>query len=290
MPFSKLKSHIAEILRRRATSPPGPSPTPRGRQDADDHLKYGPNRGAPSPACADQQAGPAGLRQVHQPAQGARWPGHRDHLDVVRPAHRPQAARRAWAGKSYAGDIWRKEAAAMSRIGRQPVAIPSGCDRERRRPDRHRQGPEGHPGPTPWSPRSRWSRDESGLEVKRPDDERDQRSLHGLTRTLINNMVTGVTEGYEKKPRSSASGYRVLAKGSNLEFRSAPSPDHRRRPLGHHLRGREHRPASRSRASTSSSSARSPPTSASSASPTRTRQGVRYAGEHIRRKVGRLGK
>ena len=57
------------------------------------------------------------------------------------------------------------------------------------------------------------------LEVTRPDDERNSRSLHGLTRTLINNMVVGVTEGYEKKLEIVGVGYRVLPKGpTQLEF------------------------------------------------------------------------
>jgi large subunit ribosomal protein L6 len=63
-------------------------------------------------------------------------------------------------------------------------------------------------------------RGENGtLEVKRPDDERESRSRHGLTRTLIANMVTGVTEGYEKKLEIVGVGYRVLSKGpTQLEF------------------------------------------------------------------------
>jgi len=54
--------------------------------------------------------------------------------------------------------------------------------------------------------------------VTRPDDERLSRSLHGLTRTLISNMVVGVTQGYEKKLEIYGTGYRVQAKGSDLEF------------------------------------------------------------------------
>jgi large subunit ribosomal protein L6 len=60
--------------------------------------------------------------------------------------------------------------------------------------------------------------DEGTIEVKRPNDERVSRSLHGLTRTLIANMVLGVTEGYEKKMEIYGTGYRVAAKGSDLEF------------------------------------------------------------------------
>ena len=61
--------------------------------------------------------------------------------------------------------------------------------------------------------------DGGALEVKRPDDERNSRALHGLTRTLINNMVVGVTDGYEKRLEIVGVGYRVLSKGpTQLEF------------------------------------------------------------------------
>jgi len=54
--------------------------------------------------------------------------------------------------------------------------------------------------------------------VPRPDDERTSRSLHGLTRTLIDNMVVGVTQGYSKAMEIVGTGYRVVAKGGDLEF------------------------------------------------------------------------
>ena len=61
--------------------------------------------------------------------------------------------------------------------------------------------------------------DEGEILVERPDDERENRSLHGLTRTLINNMVIGVTEGYEKKLEIQGVGYRVMSTGpKQLEF------------------------------------------------------------------------
>ena len=62
-------------------------------------------------------------------------------------------------------------------------------------------------------------RDDDGtLAVRRPDDERRSRSLHGLSRTLVANMIVGVTQGYEKKMEIYGVGYRVQAKGSDLEF------------------------------------------------------------------------
>jgi large subunit ribosomal protein L6 len=60
--------------------------------------------------------------------------------------------------------------------------------------------------------------DDGSIEVRRPDDERESKALHGLTRTLVANMVTGVTQGYEKKLEIVGVGYRVAAKGQNLEF------------------------------------------------------------------------
>ncbi len=81
---------------------------------------------------------------------------------------------------------------------------------------------------------------EGNLEVKRPDDERDSRSRHGLTRSLINNMVLGVTEGYEKKMEIHGTGYRVAAKGSDLEFSLGYShPILIQAPDRHQLRRRE---------------------------------------------------
>jgi large subunit ribosomal protein L6 len=62
------------------------------------------------------------------------------------------------------------------------------------------------------------------LVVTRPNDERASRSLHGLTRTLLANLVTGVTDGYEKKLEIVGTGYRVVAKGSDLEFRPRLQP------------------------------------------------------------------
>jgi large subunit ribosomal protein L6 len=60
--------------------------------------------------------------------------------------------------------------------------------------------------------------DEGALQVTRPDDERESKALHGLSRTLIANMVTGVTSGYTKRLEIVGTGYRVQARGSDLEF------------------------------------------------------------------------
>jgi len=106
----------------------------------------------------------------------------------------------------------------MSRIGRVPVPVPTGVDVDINGAVVTVKGPKGtltHTIPAPIEV----VRDEAGaLVVTRPDDERASRSLHGLTRTLIANMVIGVTQGYEKKLEIVGTGYRVAAKGANLEF------------------------------------------------------------------------
>jgi len=105
----------------------------------------------------------------------------------------------------------------MSRIGRLPVTVPSGVDIAVEGQTVKVKGPKGELSHVVAEPIT-VERNDGTLEVKRPDDARTSRSLHGLTRSLINNMVLGVTEGYEKKLEIHGTGYRVLAKGSNLEF------------------------------------------------------------------------
>ncbi|RSM50192.1 50S ribosomal protein L6 [Amycolatopsis balhimycina DSM 5908] len=106
----------------------------------------------------------------------------------------------------------------MSRIGKLPVAVPSGVEVTIDGQQIKVKGPKGTLEHTVAEPIT-VERDESGtLLVKRPDDERTSKALHGLTRTLVNNLVVGVTAGYEKKMEIHGVGYRVQAKGSDLEF------------------------------------------------------------------------
>ena len=106
----------------------------------------------------------------------------------------------------------------MSRIGKLPVPVPSTVDVAIDGPLVTVKGPKGTLSHTVASPIV-VEQGEGVLDVKRPDDERTSRSLHGLTRTLVNNMVVGVTEGYEKKLEIVGVGYRVLSKGpTQLEF------------------------------------------------------------------------
>ncbi len=105
----------------------------------------------------------------------------------------------------------------MSRIGKRPVAIPSGVDVTVEGQTVKVKGPKGELQTVVAEPIT-VSKTDEGVEVARPDDERESRSLHGLSRSLINNMVVGVTDGYEKKLEIHGTGYRVQNKGGNLEF------------------------------------------------------------------------
>ena len=105
----------------------------------------------------------------------------------------------------------------MSRIGRLPITIPAGVDLKVDGSDVFVKGAKGELSLTVASPIT-VALEENTLTVSRPNDERESRSLHGLTRTLISNLITGVTEGYSKKLEIHGTGYRVLAKGANLEF------------------------------------------------------------------------
>ena len=106
----------------------------------------------------------------------------------------------------------------MSRIGRIPVPVPAGVDVTIDDRLVTVKGPKGELSHTVAAPLTVERDDAGALVVSRPDDERLSRSLHGLTRTLLANLVTGVTEGYTKKLEIVGTGYRVLAKGDNLEF------------------------------------------------------------------------
>ena len=106
----------------------------------------------------------------------------------------------------------------MSRIGRLPIPVPSGVDVSIDGRNVIVKGPKGTLSHRVAEPIQIAKVDDGTLEVTRPDDERQNRALHGLSRTLVNNMVIGVTDGYSKTLEIVGTGYRVVAKGSNLEF------------------------------------------------------------------------
>ena len=105
----------------------------------------------------------------------------------------------------------------MSRIGKNPIEIPAGVDITINGADVTVKGPKGtlsHVVPNPISA----AIDEGKVVVTRPSDDRVARSLHGLTRTLIANMIEVVTKGFSKQLEIAGTGYRVVAKGKDLEF------------------------------------------------------------------------
>ncbi|QWT24042.1 50S ribosomal protein L6 [Subtercola sp. PAMC28395] len=105
----------------------------------------------------------------------------------------------------------------MSRIGRLPIEIPAGVEVTVDGQAVTVKGPKGELALTVKAPIEAKVEDGQVL-VTRPDDERESRSLHGLTRTLIANQIIGVTQGYTKGLEVVGTGYRVAAKGANVEF------------------------------------------------------------------------
>ncbi|MFI0940392.1 50S ribosomal protein L6 [Streptomyces sp. NPDC021020] len=106
----------------------------------------------------------------------------------------------------------------MSRIGKLPISVPAGVDVTIDGRTVQVKGPKGTLTHTVASPIDIAKGEDGTLLVTRPNDERVSKALHGLSRTLVANMITGVTAGYSKQLEISGVGYRVQAKGSNLEF------------------------------------------------------------------------
>ena len=178
----------------------------------------------------------------------------------------------------------------MSRIGKVPVPVPTGVDVSIDGAVVTVKGPKGtlsHTVPDPIAV----EHTDGTLVVTRPNDERVSRSLHGLTRTLLANLVTGVTDGYTKKLEIVGTGYRVVAKGSDLEFAlgfshpvvvSAPN-------------GIEFSVESPTKFAVSGIDKQLVGETAANIRKIRKPEpykgkGVRYAGEQVRRKAGKAGK
>ncbi|MEA3439659.1 MAG: 50S ribosomal protein L6 [Chloroflexota bacterium] len=103
----------------------------------------------------------------------------------------------------------------MSRIGRLPVAVPQGVDVKIKGTYVHVKGPKGELSHT--FPASMGIKLKDGeIKVTRPSDEREDKAMHGTTRAIINNMVVGVSEGFEKKLEINGVGYRAELDGANL--------------------------------------------------------------------------
>jgi large subunit ribosomal protein L6 len=180
----------------------------------------------------------------------------------------------------------------MSRIGRLPVAVPSGVDVTIDGSAVTVKGPKGTLAHNVAAPIEVAKGEDGTIAVTRPDDERLSRSLHGLTRTLINNMVVGVTEGYEKKLEIQGVGYRVLSKGpTQLEFQLGYS-----HPITFNApEGITFTVEGTTRLGVVGIDKQLVGEVAANIRKLRKPEpykgkGVRYAGEHIRRKVGKAGK
>ncbi|MDQ4039672.1 MAG: 50S ribosomal protein L6 [Actinomycetota bacterium] len=106
----------------------------------------------------------------------------------------------------------------MSRIGKLPVPVPGGVDVAIDGATVTVKGPKGTLTHTVARPITVEKGEDGQILVQRPDDERESKALHGLSRTLVANMVIGVTEGYTKSLEIVGVGYRVMARGSDLEF------------------------------------------------------------------------
>jgi large subunit ribosomal protein L6 len=106
----------------------------------------------------------------------------------------------------------------MSRIGRKSIPVPAGVDVTIDGRTVKVKGPKGELSHIVAEPISVERGDDGQLNVIRPNDERKAKELHGLSRTLVANMILGVTEGYRKSLEIAGTGYRVTAKGKDLEF------------------------------------------------------------------------
>ena len=105
----------------------------------------------------------------------------------------------------------------MSRIGKLPIEIPSGVDVQIEPGQVRVKGPKGELSQAV-SRELSFEREDSRLLVKRPTDRGEHRALHGLTRSLVFNMVQGVTEGFEKRLEIQGVGYRAQLRGNTLEL------------------------------------------------------------------------
>jgi large subunit ribosomal protein L6 len=179
----------------------------------------------------------------------------------------------------------------MSRIGKLPIAVPSGVDVSIDGRTVTVKGPKGTLSHTVIEPITVERDDDGVIQLRRPDDERRNKAMHGLSRTLVNNLVVGVTAGYEKKLEIHGVGYRVALKGSTLEFAlgfshpvAIPAPE-----------GITFTVETPTRFSVSGIDKQLVGETAANIRKLRKPdpykgKGVRYAGEVIRRKVGKTGK
>ncbi len=175
----------------------------------------------------------------------------------------------------------------MSRIGRQPVQIPDGVTVDAKPGTVTVKGPKGELSQE-ISPEMKVSVDDGTVKVERPTDRGEHRALHGLTRSLIANMVEGVTDGFERRLEIQGVGYRAQLKGKSLEMALGYShPVTVQAPQGIEfevpqptevvVRGTDKQMVGEIAARIRKSRPPEPYKG----------KGVRYAGEHVTRKVGK---
>jgi large subunit ribosomal protein L6 len=178
----------------------------------------------------------------------------------------------------------------MSRIGKLPITVPSGVDVAVEGQDVTVKGPKGTLKHSVVEPLT-VARNDGEVVINRPDDERSSKALHGLTRTLVANMVTGVTDGYQKTLEIVGVGYRVSAKGKDLEFLVGYSHPVLVTPP----EGITFAVESPTKFSVAGIDKQQVGQVAANIRKIRKPEpykgkGIRYSGEHVRRKVGKAGK
>lgn len=179
----------------------------------------------------------------------------------------------------------------MSRIGKLPITVPSGVEVSIDGQSVTVKGPKGTLEQKLSEPITIEKDSDGSLLVKRPDDERANRSLHGLSRSLVNNMVIGVSQGFQRDLEIHGVGYRVQLKGQNLEFALGYSHPVVMEPP----QGIEFAVEGPGKLSVKGSDKQLVGEIAARIRKLRKPEpyngkGVRYAGEKIRRKVGKTGK
>ena len=175
----------------------------------------------------------------------------------------------------------------MSRIGKQPIQLPDGVEVDVKPSEVTVKGPKGELSQQ-IVPDMKVKLDDGIVTVERPTDRGEHRALHGLTRSLIANMVVGVTDGYERRLEIQGVGYRAQLKGKALEMSlgyshpvNIPAPDGIEfevpQPTEVIVRGIDKQLVGEMAARIRKSRPPEPYKG----------KGVRYAGEHVTRKVGK---
>jgi len=178
----------------------------------------------------------------------------------------------------------------MSRIGRQPIEVPGGVDVTVEGTHVSVKGPRGTLERS-LHPEMKLVQEDGTIRVERPSDEAMHRSLHGLTRTLVANMVEGVTKGYEKRLEIVGVGYRASLRGQDLEIAAGFShPVIVQRPEGVEfevpqptritIRGNDKQAVGEIAAKIRKIRPPEPYKG----------KGIRYEGEHVRKKAGKAAK